>query len=124
MTQTSNELMQRLAANTRVGYSFEQEFYTSEAVFKADFEQVISQKWIVAGHVSRIPNKGDYFLFRIGAEQIIVIRENEGSVRAFFNVCRHRGSTSVRRKAAMRRGWSVPTMPGPLGLMGGCWPRG
>ncbi len=93
MTETSTQLMQRLAANTRVGYSFEQEFYTSEAVFKADFEQVISKKWIVAGHVSRIPNKGDYFLFRIGAEQIIVIRENEHSVRAFFNVCRHRGST-------------------------------
>ena len=93
MTETSSELMQRLAANTRIGYSLEQEFYTSEAVFTADFEQVIGKKWIVAGHVSRIPNKGDYFLFRIGAEQIIVIRENESSVRAFFNVCRHRGST-------------------------------
>ncbi len=93
MTETSNELMQHLAARTRVGYSFEQEFYTSEAVFKADFEQVIAKKWIVAGHVSRLPNKGDYFLFKIGAEQIIVIRENEHSVRAFFNVCRHRGST-------------------------------
>lgn len=93
MTETSTKLMQRLATRTRVGYSFEQEFYTSEAVFKADFEQVISKKWIVAGHVSRIPNKGDYFLFRIGAEQIIVIRENEASIRAFFNVCRHRGST-------------------------------
>jgi len=93
MTETSTELMQRLAARTRVGYSFEQEFYTSEAVFKADFEQVIGKKWIVAGHVSRVPNKGDYFVFKIGAEQIIVIRENEDSVRAFFNVCRHRGST-------------------------------
>jgi hypothetical protein len=79
MTESSIELMQRLAARTRVGYSFEQEFYTSEAVFKADFEQVIAKKWIVAGHVSRIPTKGDYFLFRIGAEQIIVIRENEDS---------------------------------------------
>ena len=93
MTESSTELMKRLAARTRVGYSFEQEFYTSDAVFKADFEQVIAKKWIVAGHVSRVPNKGDYFLFRIGAEQIIVIRENEHSVRAFFNVCRHRGST-------------------------------
>jgi Rieske 2Fe-2S family protein len=93
MSETSTELMQRLAAATRVGYSFEQEFYTSEAVFKADFDQVIAKKWIVAGHVSRVPNKGDYFLFKIGAEQIILIRENEDSVRAFFNVCRHRGST-------------------------------
>ena len=93
MNETSQQLMQRLAANTRVGYSFEQEFYTSEAVFKADMEQIISRKWLLAGHASRIPNKGDYFLFRVGAEQIIVIRENEGTIRAFFNVCRHRGST-------------------------------
>lgn len=93
MSEPSLQLMQRLTAATRIGYSFEQEFYTSEAVFKADMENVIGRKWIVAGHVSRIPNKGDYFLFRIGAEQIIVIRENETSVRAFFNVCRHRGST-------------------------------
>lgn len=93
MTETSSQLMQRLAAETRIGHSFEQAFYTSEAVFKADFEQVIARKWIVAGHVSRVPNRGDYFLFRIGAEQIIVIREDAESVRAFFNVCRHRGST-------------------------------
>ena len=93
MSETPVATMQRLAANTRVGYSFEQEFYTSDAVFKADMDRVISQKWILAGHVSKVENKGDYFLFRIGAEQIIIIRENVDSVRAFFNVCRHRGST-------------------------------
>jgi phenylpropionate dioxygenase-like ring-hydroxylating dioxygenase large terminal subunit len=89
----NTELMSDLGAKTRAGYSLPQEYYVSEDVFKADFDQVISQKWIVAGHVSRIPNKGDYFLFKIGGEQIIIIRENADSVRAFFNVCRHRGST-------------------------------
>ena len=91
--ETQTQLMQRLAANTREGYSFDQEFYASDAVFKADMDQIISQKWILAGHVSKIPNKGDYFLFKIGGEQIIIIRENAENVRAFFNVCRHRGST-------------------------------
>jgi phenylpropionate dioxygenase-like ring-hydroxylating dioxygenase large terminal subunit len=90
---TQSDVMTNLAAETRLGYSLPQDYYASEAVFKADFDTVISQKWIVAGHVSRIPNKGDYFLFKIGGEQIIVIRESSTSVRAFFNVCRHRGST-------------------------------
>ena len=94
-TETPNATMQRLAANTQVGYSFDQEFYASETVFKADFDEIISQKWLLAGHVSRIPNKGDYFLFRVGNEQIIVIRENADSVRAFFNVCLHRGNRLV-----------------------------
>jgi Rieske 2Fe-2S family protein len=93
MIETQNKLMHNLAAKTRAGYSFDQEFYCSDAVFQADMDHVISQKWILAGHVSRIANKGDYFLFKIGGEQIIVIRENATSVRAFFNVCRHRGST-------------------------------
>lgn len=88
---TNTELMSRLVADTRIGYSLPQEFYASDAVFAADFDQVISRKWILAGHISRIPNKGDYFLFKIGGEQIIVVRENAESVRAFFNVCRHRG---------------------------------
>ncbi len=93
MSESQAALMTRLATATRVGYSFDQEFYASDAVFKADMDQVIGRKWILAGHASKIPNKGDYFLFKIGAEQIIVIRENAESVRAFFNVCRHRGST-------------------------------
>ena len=93
MTQTASQQVQMLADKARIGYSLDQDFYVSDAVFKEDMARVISRKWIVAGHVSRIPNKGDYFLFKIGAEQIIVIRENDASVRAFFNVCRHRGST-------------------------------
>ena len=93
MSETRAEMMQRLAAKTRAGYSFDQEYYASEAVFQADMDQVIGQKWLLAGHVSRIQNKGDYFLYRIGVEQIIIIREHATSVRAFFNVCRHRGST-------------------------------
>jgi len=93
MSDAPIESIKRLAANARLGYSLEQPFYISDAVFEADMDHVISQKWIMAGHVSRIPNKGDYFLYKIGGEQIIIIRENTESIRAFFNVCRHRGST-------------------------------
>ncbi len=87
------DLMRSLIADTQIGYSLPQAFYTDDAVFAADMDNIISQKWIVAGHVSSVPNKGDYFLFKIGGEQIIIIRENADNVRAFFNVCRHRGST-------------------------------
>ena len=118
MTETSHQTMQRLAAGTRIGYSFEQEFYTGEAVFAADMEQVISRKWLVAGHAAQVPNKGDYFLFRVGAEQIIVIRENESSVRAFFNVCRHRGSTLCAAESGNARKLVCPYHAWTYGLDG------
>src|ERR1700722_19384264 len=84
----------RLAANTKIGYSLDRQFYCDDAVFAADMERVVSRKWLVAGHVDRVRNKGDYFLFKIGDESII---------NAFYNVCRHRGSlicTKPQGKAA------------------------
>ena len=55
-------------------------------------ERVVGRKWIVAGHVDRVRNKGDYFLFKIGDESIIIVRSDESTINAFYNVCRHRGS--------------------------------
>ncbi len=118
MTERPAEMMRRLAANTRVGYSFDQEFYTADAVFKADMDQVISRKWLVAGHVSRIPNRGDYFLYKIGSEQIIVIRENDTSIRAFFNVCRHRGSTLCSEESGNKKLLVCPYHAWSYGLDG------
>lgn len=93
MLMQRNAKMKDLIAQTREGYSLPQAFYVDDEVFAADFDAVIARKWLVAGHVSQIPAKGDYFLFKVAKEQILIVRENADSVRAFYNVCRHRGST-------------------------------
>lgn len=87
-----NDVMTRLAEQTRSGYSLQQEFYCSDEVFAADMREVVGRKWLVAGHVDRVKRKGDYFLFKVGMESIIVVRSDESTVNAFYNVCRHRGS--------------------------------
>jgi phenylpropionate dioxygenase-like ring-hydroxylating dioxygenase large terminal subunit len=81
-----------LAARTRIGYSLDQRFYCDGEVFAADMREIVSRKWIVAGHIDQVRRKGDYFLFKIGPESIIVVRSDESTVGAFYNVCRHRGS--------------------------------
>ncbi len=81
-----------MIANYQEGYSLEQDFYRSPEVFERDMQRLISQRWLLVDHESRIPNKGDYFLFKIGNESIIIIRESDNQVNALFNVCRHRGS--------------------------------
>jgi phenylpropionate dioxygenase-like ring-hydroxylating dioxygenase large terminal subunit len=81
-----------LAAKTRSGYTLDQRFYCDESVFAEDMAQIVARKWIVAGHTDRIRKKGDYFLFKIGKESIIVVRSDDATVGAFYNVCRHRGS--------------------------------
>ena len=74
------------------GYSLEQAFYTDEDIFEEEFKYIISRQWQYTDHISRIPNKGDYFLFQIAGEEIIIMRGEGDIVYAHYNVCRHRGS--------------------------------
>ena len=48
--------------------------------------------WLCAGHSSSAPNPGDYFTYEIADESIIIMRGQDGALRALVNVCRHRGS--------------------------------
>ncbi|HMO58451.1 MAG TPA: aromatic ring-hydroxylating dioxygenase subunit alpha [Roseiflexaceae bacterium] len=74
------------------GYTLERAFYTDPAIFAIDIERVFLRHWLYVGHVSRIPQPGDYFLYTIGNESIVIVRGQDDDVHALFNVCRHRGS--------------------------------
>lgn len=69
-----------------------QKFYTSEEVFEREKERIFNTYWTCVGHHSRIPKPGDYFLFNLFGESLIIVRDRENQVRAFYNVCRHRGT--------------------------------
>ncbi len=49
------------------------------------------KEWLFAGHECEIPKPGDWFTLQIGAYPVVVVRGRDGVVRAFHNVCRHRG---------------------------------
>jgi len=87
-----SERLRALVATRTPGYSLPQDFYTSPDVFTWDMDRVFRTYWLFAGHVSQIPRPGDYFLYQIGAESIIVMRGEGGQIHAHHNVCRHRGS--------------------------------
>ncbi|HEU4627401.1 MAG TPA: aromatic ring-hydroxylating dioxygenase subunit alpha [Steroidobacteraceae bacterium] len=66
--------------------------YTSEEVFRLEQSGIFARQWLCVGRESDIPSAGDYFLRDIGGNSVIFIRGRDGGVRAFYNVCRHRGS--------------------------------
>jgi Rieske 2Fe-2S family protein len=67
-------------------------YYTDPAIFRAEVERFYFDRWICAGRTEAVSNPGDYFLRDVCGESIIVMRESAARVRAFFNVCRHRGT--------------------------------
>jgi phenylpropionate dioxygenase-like ring-hydroxylating dioxygenase large terminal subunit len=108
MNTSHSSLMAKLAADTRRGYSLDQKFYCDDEVFAADMDSVVNHKWLVAGHTDQVRNKGDYFLYRIGNESIIVVRQDDATINAFFNVCRHRGSVLCTESAGSAKRFSCP----------------
>ena len=88
----NNSDLKTLIKKQKTNYSLDQEFYVSQHIFDLDVKNIFSKQWVFVGHISRIPNYGDYFLFNIGKESIIIIRDKDNAVHALYNVCRHRGS--------------------------------
>jgi len=70
----------------------EREFYLSKEVFDRDMEAIFMSEWHFAGLANEIPETGDYFLFELLAESVIVARDAKGAINGLANVCRHRGS--------------------------------
>jgi Rieske 2Fe-2S family protein len=85
-------LVSELVARQRPGFCLEQPFYNDQQVFEHDVQRIFLPSWQFAGHAARIPNVGDYFLFKTVGESVILARGRDDEIHAFINVCRHRGS--------------------------------
>ena len=68
------------------------ERYTSKAFMELEWERMWTKVWNIAGRASDIPNVGDYFTTELGPESFLIVREQPDQVRAFYNVCPHRGN--------------------------------
>ena len=69
-----------------------QKYFVSPEVFEQEQEKIFAQHWMLVGHESDVAKAGDYFLRDVSGESVIIVRDKGGEVRAFYNVCRHRGT--------------------------------
>lgn len=67
-------------------------YYVTPEILAEEFEQIFSRRWLCVGREDRLAQPGDYFLQPVGPESIIVLRDRAGALRAYYNVCRHRGT--------------------------------
>ena len=92
----------------KAGYSLPQSDYTDPTRYQQDLRVLGEKLWLLVDHESRIPKPGDYFLFELGDESIIIVRDRESKIRAHFNVCRHRGSRICLKESGSARTLSCP----------------
>ncbi|WP_282151958.1 aromatic ring-hydroxylating oxygenase subunit alpha [Ruegeria atlantica] len=68
------------------------EAYTSDEWLAQENKKLFSRSWVFAGVESKVANAGDYMTAKAGHFTLVVIRGNDGELRAFHNICRHRGT--------------------------------
>jgi len=68
------------------------EYYTSPDILVEERARIFARSWHCVGRASALTNPGDYVLRTVAGESLIILRDRRGELRAFFNICRHRGT--------------------------------
>lgn len=69
--------------------------YWDDEVFAFDRDEIFGRAWLCVGHERSVAEPGAWMLAPVTPEGVLVVRGDDGVVRAFYNVCRHRGATLV-----------------------------
>ena len=69
--------------------------YTSKEFLEQEWEGMWTKVWLLLGREAEIPNHGDWQMEEVGPEEILMVRQKDGGVKAFYNVCQHRANPLV-----------------------------
>jgi glycine betaine catabolism A len=86
------EPIAQLLKKDRKGHTLPRELYVSEDAFHFDTQVMLKSVWLYACTLAHVKNPGDYFVFELANNSIIIVRGRDDEVRAFWNSCRHRGA--------------------------------
>jgi phenylpropionate dioxygenase-like ring-hydroxylating dioxygenase large terminal subunit len=84
-----------LLTSRKPKYALEQPLYTDPGVFDADLRMLFYRDWLLAIPSCEIPKTGNFVTMQVGAYPVVIVRGADGQIRAFHNVCRHRGNKLV-----------------------------
>jgi choline monooxygenase len=79
------------SAKAEDSFTLPARFYLDEEIYRREMQQIFQRSWWYAGHASQVANPGDYLTTTIDEQSIFVVRGRDQTVRAFYNVCQHRG---------------------------------
>jgi len=98
-------------------------FFKNEEIFRAEMKYIFHKEWLFAGHTMELPEIGNYITLNVGLCPIVIIRSKDGEIKAYHNVCRHRGlklfeeysgKIETQNIKCLYHGWSYDTNNGDL----------
>ncbi len=108
----------KLVAERKPGHSLDQAFYVDPEIYALELERIVYRNWFLVGHSNEWQEPGAFRRFDVADESAIIVRGADGSLRAFANVCRHRGSHVCLEVSGQARQFSCPYHGWQYGLDG------
>lgn len=81
----------------RPGYGLSRTWYQSCELYELELTRIWRHGWVFAGLTCQVPNPGDYLTLSVGSNPLVVLRGDGGELRAFHNLCTHRGTVLCRK---------------------------
>ncbi|MEX2421923.1 MAG: aromatic ring-hydroxylating dioxygenase subunit alpha, partial [Actinomycetota bacterium] len=78
--------------------------FRSPAVWKAEHDKIFCATWFCVGREEEVPKPGDYLVREVGEESVIIVRNKQGELRAFYNTCAHRGTRLCDDAGSLKSG--------------------
>src|SRR5882672_9192457 len=85
-------LLDRLLTEHKPGFALPREFQTDPGLYQLDLERIWRRGWLFAGHSCEVKRPGDYVVFDVDTDSIIVMRGDDGVIHALHNTCRRHGT--------------------------------
>ncbi len=79
-------------------------YYYDPVLYEQEQQRIFSQMWVCVGHTAALAEVGAYQTITLGEESIIVLRHSDGTLRAYLNVCRHRGARLCTEETGRLKG--------------------
>ncbi len=99
--------------------------FSDEEIYEAELEHIFGRAWLFLCHETQIPERGDFFESVMGRDNVLVVRQKDGSIKGLINSCTHRGNAVCRAEEGNARsflctyhGWSFSIDGRLLGVPG------
>lgn len=93
--------------SAEIGKTLPSRYYWDPAIYDLEKERIFYRSWLFVAHSSNIPRPGDYVVRTVADESIVITRDRDMQVHAFYNVCRHRGSRLCTRAKGHAQGGAL-----------------
>ncbi len=99
-------------------YTLPSRYYTDDDIHQRELRNIFQKSWAYVGHVTDLEERGSYFVDDVAGQPILVIKGKDDGIRAFFNVCQHRGHELLCGRGKVRAGITCPYHGWTYGLDG------